>query len=242
MRTLLALLTCLLAAMLLAVPGIAAQDDIDITAIAETVLTRDAESLVRALQTPMVAEELPAAFSDAEYVEPESIPGNTDDLVGDEMGDIIGTVMYSVAYEPGGGAPSPVPSASPQAGGPVRIYSTASLNYVVYADEINPEMLESLGEAVLATLGDPAADMEVDEIVIDETTAYVITITTVTNGVELVMQWFAIPVGNVAVISMAMSGGIAVDVEVLREDARALALAGAQHLGAVAEDESQPAG
>ena len=242
MRTLLALLTCLLAAMLLAAPGITAQDNVDLPSIAETVLTRDAESLVHALQTPMAAGELPASFSDAEYVEPESIPGNTDDLVGDEIGNVIGTVMYSVAYEPGGDTPSPVPSPSPQVGGPARIYSTASLNYVIYEDKLNPERLESLGEAVLATLGDPAADMEVQEIAINETTAYVITITTVTNGVELIMQWFAIPVGNVAVISMVMSGGVKVDVEALREDAQALALAGAQYLGAVAEDESQPAG
>lgn len=243
MRLLPVLLACLLGAMNLLAPIVAAQDDVDIPAIAETVLARDPEALVQALRIPMTNEHLPAPFSGAEYVDPESVPGDAASIAGDEMGDVVGNVMYSVAYKPDENASaSPSPVASPIAGGPASIYTTASLNYLVYDHALNPETLESFDQVVIDALGDQAADAEVKQISIGETTAYLITITTMTNGIELVMQWNAIPVGNVAVVSMAMSGGVAVESDELRTHAQALALAGARHLGAVAEDESQPAG
>lgn len=243
MRLLPVLLTCLLGAVLLHAPIVAAQDDVDIPAIADRVLARDPESLVQALRLPMANEDLPAPFTRADYVDPESVSGDAANIAGDEMGDVVGNVMYSVAYKPDESASaSPSPVASPIAGGPASIYTTASLNYLVYDHALNPETLENFDQVVLDALGDQAADAEVKEIAIGETTAYVITVATITNGIELIMQWIAIPVGNVAVVSMAMSGGVAVDRDELRADAEALALAGTRHLGAVAEDESQPAG
>lgn len=243
MRTFHALLILLFGAMLALAPLVSAQDAIDIPSIAEIVLERDAESLVPALKAPIDEEGLPAAFSNAEYVDPASVSGDTGNIARGSMGDVIGTVMYSIDYQPVMGASaSPSPVASPAAGGPASIYNTASLNYLVYGDEVNPESLEGLGEVLLSTIGDQAAEVEVSEITIDDTIAYVITISTVTNGIEVVMQWVAIPVGNVAVISMAMSGGVNVDVDALRKDALALAIAGTRHLGAAAQDESQPAG
>ena len=243
MRSFHALLIILFAAMLALAPLVRAQDDIDIPSIAEAVLERDAKSLVPVLQTPLDAGDLPAAFSNAEYVDPGSVPGDTGNIAGEMMGDVIGTVMYSIDYQPGTGAPaSPSPGASPAAGGPASIYTTASLNYLVYGKEINAESLQGLGEVLLDTIGDQAAEVEVWQTAIGDTAAYVITISTLTNGIEVIMQWVAIPVGNVAVIGMAMSGGVNVDVDALRQDALALARAGVGHLGAVAQDESQPAG
>jgi hypothetical protein len=243
MRSFHLLLILLFGATLAFAPLVGAQDDIDIPSIAEAVLERDAESLVPALQTPMDAGDLPPTFSNAEYVDSGSVPGDTGNIAGETMGDVIGTVMYSIDYQPGTGASaSPSPVASPAAGGPASIYTTASLNYVVYGEEINPESLEGLDEVLLDTIGDQAAEVEVSESAIDDTVAYVITISTLTNGIQVVMQWVAVPVGNVAVISMAMSGGVNVDVDALREDALALAIAGTRYLGAAAQDESQPAG
>ncbi len=243
MRSFHALLILLFGATLAPAPLVNAQEDIDIPSIAETVLERDPESLVPALKAPMNADDLPPAFSNAEYVDPGSVPGNTGNIAGAAMGEVIGTVMYSIDYQPGTGASaSPSPGASPAAGGPASIYTTASLNYLVYGEEINAESLEGLGKVLLDTIGDQAADVEVSEITIDDTVTYVITISTLTNGIEVVMQWVAIPVGNVAVMGMVMSGGVNVDVDALWEDALALAIAGTRHLGAAAQDESQPAG
>lgn len=241
MRSFIAFLILLLGGMLVTAPVLRAQDSVDIAAIAEVVSSRDPELLAAALETPMADDTLPAGFSLAELIDPESLSTSTASVTSGDVEGLVAPVMYSISYQPTDGE-SATPLASPVAGGPARIYNTGSMNYLIFDHDLSEETPEAFGQMLTDALGDQGAAAEVQEVALSNTTAYMASISTEINGVQVVMQWVAVPVGNVAVIGMAMSGGVSVDTEALQRDAQALTVAGVRHLGAVAEANEEPAG
>lgn len=246
MRLILSLMALLFGAMVVAAPVVTAQGAPDIAAVAADVTDSDPERLLNALETPIPVDLLPAGFAEATYVDPEAVSGASPAIDEGTSAGVIGTTSYSVIYQqqPGEGTPtsSPQAMASPEATGPTNLYSTAGLHYVVFDHAFDAGTLEDFDQAIRATIGQQAADMEVEEITIGDTPAYRFTIQTEINAVPVFMQWVAIPVGNVAVLGMVMLGGQDVDVDALAADAQALALAGIVHLGNTAANDTQPAG
>lgn len=238
MRTLLALFTCLLGVTLAMAPVAYAQDDVDIAAVAEKISGLEPEALIAALHDPMEDDALPEAFSAAHFVDPMDASAGIDES---EMNDIVGSVTYALTYQPAAPA-TPSPQASPRTGGPERIYNLASVHYLIFEQPLDATTMESFDETLRNSIGDQAVNAEVEEITIQDTASYRISIETETNGIPIVIEWVAIPIGNVAVVSMTMTGGEAVDIGALQADAEALALASAEHLGTAAENRTTPAG
>lgn len=209
-----------------------AQDEVDIAAVASAALEQDPQQILARLRNAPPTVELPPAFSEPTYIDPSTLSGSTGGINEDTVSGIVGTSVYSLVYEPGGvpATPGAAPVASPQSRGPVRLYSVSSLHYVVFDHEISPDALTDLNSALKAAIGDEAAASEIHEVTVNDTTAYRFAMETTINDVTIFAEWLAIPVGNVAVITMTMSGGEDVDLETLAADAEALALTGIAHL------------
>lgn len=224
-------------------PAAAQHADVDIASVAAETANHDSQETLARLENAPPAIELPEAFSEPTYIDPSTMTGSSGGIDEDTVSGIIGTAAYSLVYEPGGvpATPGAAPVASPQASGPVRLYSVASLHYVVFDHEISPDALTDLNSALKAAIGDEAAESEIHEVTVNDTTAYRFAMETTINDVTIYAEWLAIPVGNVAVVSMTMSGGEDVDLETLAADAEALALTGIAHLSGVLAA-PQPAG
>lgn len=246
MRLLLSLLALLFGTTIATAPLASAQDSPDIAAVAADVMDSDPAGLLSDLETPIPADLLPEGFTEASYVDPDAVSGASPAIDEETAPGVIGTTSYSVIYQQstGGGSPvsSPEAAPSPQASGPTNLYSTAGLHFVAFDHEFDASTLEDFDQAIMATTGQQATDMEIEEISINDTPAYRFTIQTEINAVPVYMQWVAIPVGNIAVLGMVMLGGQDVDLDALAADAEALALAGIVHLGNTAANETQPAG
>ena len=233
MRTLLATLTCILGFLVAATPIVDAQSSVDIPSIEQKVMGVSPDALVAALHTPMPNEDLPQQFSGATYVEPTSPRAGTES--------VIGSVTYTLTYEPTpGGTPSS--QASPRASGPERIFNLASVQYLIFEHQLDAAALEHFDDVLRSTIGDQAVNADVETISIQGRTAYRISIETETNGIPIVIEWVAIPVGLVAVVGMTMTSGETIDIVALQADAEALTVAGVGHLGSAVEHHSAPAG
>lgn len=235
MRILLTVVAIVITLSLAVAPASAGQHDVDIATIGTRTLEQDPQEILARLQKAPPANDLPSPFSEPAYIDPSTMSGTSTGIDESSLAGIVGTALYSFVYEPGGipATPGAAPVASPQAGGPVRLYSVSSLHYVVFDHEVSPDALIDLNAALKTTLGDEAAASEVHEVTINDTPAYRFAMDTEINDVPIHAEWIAIPVGSVAVISMAMSGGEDVDLETLAADAEALALTGIGHLDTV---------
>lgn len=231
MRTMLAVLICMLAVTLAVSPIAGAQSDVDVPAVAQTVTGVDPDALLAALHQPMANDDLPAQFSDATYVEQETQASDA----------IAGAVTYTLTYMPGPEA-SPSPQASPVQRGPERIFNLASVQYLVFDHELDAAALEQFDDVLRGFIGDQAANADVETITVQDAPAYRISIETETNGIPIIIEWVAIPVGTVAVMSMTMTSGETIDIASLQADAEVLAIASVGHLGSAVEHRTTPAG
>lgn len=238
MRPLLLTLAIATGTMLLLAPIASAQSPINIPDIADHLATVDSNALSTSLQQPMANDALPAGFADA-------IPADSGDALSPskfpEDQQPVAMVSYSLTYAPGGGA-TPEAGATPPSGGPERIYNNAAIYYLLFDETQDPEDMDRVDAILRTVVGDLAAGEETRQITIADTTANLISIETELNGVPLMMDWIAVPVGNVLVISMTMAGGEAADSPQAQADAEALVSAAITHLGSAAENATTPAG
>jgi|GEM_PF-3432497 len=238
MRPLLHILVAATGAMLLLAPVASAQSSIDIPEIASHLAATDTNALISSLQKPMANDTLPTGFADAikvdsgDAIPPSSFPEDQQPLA---------IVSYSLTYSPGGGA-TPEAGATPPAGGPERIYNNAAVYYVLFDQPRDPENMDQVDAILRTVVGDLAVDEDTRHITIADTTAALISIENELNGVPLIMDWIALPVGNVVVISMTMAGGEAADNPQAQADAEALISAALIHLDSAAENATTPAG
>lgn len=230
MRTLLAVLSLIVCSGFVAAPIASAQESLDIEAVAKMVLARDPEDILLALNSAIVDEQLPDAFSGPTLTDLAPGEGNTvsaEDLTGG-----IGNVMYTVTYTPPA-SPDASPTASPAANRGGVIYNAASLNYIVLDHEIDDTTLAEFDSAARTTVGSSPEQTQVETITVGNTNGYLISTSSIANGLQVIIQWIAIPVGTVMVVSQLMIGGEQVDVATLQTMNESLAFAGVQHLGMI---------
>jgi hypothetical protein len=199
--------------------------DVDIAAISEAVLEADPETLVEALATPPDDSDLPEGFLNPASGTPEN--ADLVDAFTSEIAEIEGTVgNVNQAFDTD---PSVVPG----------LISAGVLTYIVTDEEITSDDLDDFEEGAGGGFEGEAAGSEgsVDRITVGDTDAVLITVSTEESGVTAVVQIVALPVGNTMVIGTVV---VADQGEVLPDDvlpfAEELTLAGASHLGTVAED------
>lgn len=232
MRTLAALLSIVVCSGLLAAPVATAQDSPAIQAVTEMVLAHDPEALLLELNTPLPDDQLPDGFINATLTDPNPLEGDTvsaDDLEGG-IGNVMYTVRYDHALDQGS---TPVASPTAQRSGPM--YNAASLNYIVLDREFDDHAMEEFEAAALETLGGNAQRTEVETITVGGVDAHMITTFSTTNGLQVIIQWIAIPVGTVMVISQLLLGGERVDTDAMRSMNESFALAGVSHLQAAVD-------
>lgn len=230
MRTFVAMLSLIVCSWLVVTPLAIAQESPDIQAITQAVLQNDPDALLLALNAPIDDVELPDPFSGARLTDPN--PGEGDTISAEDLTGGIGNIMYSVTYSPtmpGNGTPMASPAAN-QAG---TVYNAASLNYIVLDHELDDASREEFATAAQAALEGNMGQTQVETITIDDTEALLISTSSTANGLEIVIQWIAIPVGTVMVISQLMLGGEQVDIAELQALTESLALAGVNHLGMI---------
>lgn len=121
-------------------PLAAAQDDVDLEAVAETVLKVDQEALMTALETPIADEDLPEGFSNATFVDPETASAEEGVLPASDLEGAWGSVGYAIDFDPAAlGA-----TATPESGSAEASFSIglAFLNYIFMGKEITTADLE----------------------------------------------------------------------------------------------------
>jgi hypothetical protein len=234
MRKILLLLAMIASLSFAVAPVAMAQDDIDLTSISETVLDADLQTLITALETPMANEELPAGFSNATYMDPETATGNEGVLPSSELEGSEGSVAYMVEWDPANVDGTPEADASPTAEGfSIRI---ATLNYVFFDDEISSDDLDDFKAEVEKSLQtEEGAESSVETVEMSGSDAVLLTYQIDDGNVQSIVQMVALPVGNTMVISMIVEAGSEVDAEALQTASEELALSGATYLGTVAE-------
>ena len=223
-----------------------AQDEVDIEAVAETVIEADLDALMTALETPVTDEDLPEGFSNATFVDPETATGEEGVVPASDLEGAEGSVAYAIDFDPAARVTADAAEASPQA----EAFSIgfASLNYIFMGDEITADDLEDFKsgaeEGLVEEAGAEASpeaaaaefDATVEDIQVGGVDGALITYLLDEQGVQSVVQLVAIPVGNTMVIAMAVEAGTGVDADAVLEASEDLALAGVDYLGTVAED------
>ena len=118
------------------------------------------------------------------------------------------------------------------------LVSTASLTYIVTDSEISGDVLAEFEERLrqdLSATDDPTIEASVAMIQVAGTDAVGIKVITTTGGIVALAQLVAVPVGNTLVVSLILSASQdEVDEATVLELTSNLALAGIEHLGAVA--------
>jgi hypothetical protein len=224
-------LVALLVSVMMASTSVVAQtpaadfSEVDIEAVAETALGADLDALMTGMEEPMADEALPAVFSNATYVDPET--AGSEDLVlpAEDLEFADGSVAYNVDY-------------APEAQGMVIGFS--SLNYIFVDAEITEDDMDDFIEGASEGMEEDTsgAEMAVEEVEINGVTGALISYELEEDGIISIVQMVALPVGNTMVISMvvAASDDLSLDSGTVLTDAESLALAGVDHLGIVAED------
>ncbi len=214
--------------------AVAAQEttsDVDVAAIGETVLTADPEALATGLETPPDDADLPEGFINP----PTGVPANAEiiEQFTGAVGEIEGTIAtVNHGFDTDADV---VPG----------LISAGILTYIVSDEEITPEALDDFEEGASEsfggdlTRGTPAAiapDGSVERIEFAGGEAVVITVGVAQGGVDVVVQIVAVPVGNTMVIgTVVVADQGEVDRDLVLGYAEELSLAGATHIGAVAE-------
>lgn len=228
MTRLMLLLTILVGLVVSSAPLAAAQDeeeDVDVAAIAETVLEADPEALVEALVDPPADEDLPVGFLSP----PDGTPANADlaesfQIPDSEFPGTIGSVNF------------PFDTDSEEIPG---LVSAGYLNYVIGEEEITDEQLDEFREGAEEGLGtpDPAIQSSVEDITVGGVDGLLISVVTTQDNVSAVVQLVTLPVGNTFVIGTAVVADQGdVDPDEVQTYAEDLTLAGVDHLGTVAEE------
>lgn len=226
-------------------PVAMAQSDVDVEAAAEAVLNADQDALMTALETPIPDEDLPEAFSNAAYVDPETASGEEGALPASGLEGAEGSVAYAVDFDPA--ALAAADSAQTSSEADAFSIGLASLNYVFMSEEITIDDLEDFkagAEEALAEEAGVDASPEagavapvaaVEDIQVGGVDGVLITYLLNEEGVQSVVQMVAIPVGNTVVVSMTVQAGTEVDADAVLTASEDLALAGVDYLGTVAE-------
>lgn len=228
MRRLLLFLTILFGLVLSSAPLAAAQteeEEVDVAAVAETVLETDPEALVEALVDPPADEDLPEGFLSP----PDGTPANADlaesfQLPASEFPDTIGSINFPFDTDA-----EVIPG----------LVSAGYLNYIVAEEEITDEQLEEFRKGAEEGLGtpDPAIQSSVEDITVGGVDGLLISVVTTQNNVSAVVQLVTLPVGNTFVIGTALVADQGeIDPDEVQTYAKDLTLAGVEHLGTVAEE------
>ncbi|HYJ13549.1 MAG TPA: hypothetical protein VEW66_08155 [Thermomicrobiales bacterium] len=221
-RSLVALLGLVLA-LVFAGPAVSAQDAADLEAIAEVVLATDQADLVAALEEPITDSDLPGGF----LAPVDGVPENADiiDAFVSGMGDL-------------GGVATPVnqgldtdPKLIP------GLLSTAVITYMVTEEEITEDDLADFADGVEEGLADdPTMEGTVEQVELFDSEAVLSTLTLEQDGIFVVVQMLAIPVGSTMVVGTLLSADQtevdSTDILPLTED---LTVAGVEYLGTAAE-------
>ena len=221
-RSLVALLTLVLA-LIFTGPAASAQDAADLEAIAEVVLATDQADLVAALEEPITDSDLPGGF----LAPVNGVPENADiiDAFVSGMGDL-------------GGVATPVnqgldtdPKLIP------GLLSTAVITYMVTEEEITEDDLADFADGVEEGLADdPTMEGTVEQVELFDSEAVLSTLTLEQDGIFVVVQMLAIPVGSTMVVGTLLSADQtevdSTDILPLTED---LTVAGVEYLGTAAE-------
>ncbi len=238
------LVLSLLAGMMLSAASVAsAQDtatDVDVAAIAETVLGVDPAALVTGLETPPDNAELPEGFINP----PSGVAENADlaERLTGAIGDIDGAIGN--VYHAFDTNPEVVPG----------LLNSGILSYIVTDEEITAEVLDEFEDDASQGLdpATPAADAPTDgatpaatgptsegtveRFELGGAEAVIIEAGVQLGGINAVVQIVAVPVGNTMVIGTVMVADQGeVDADAVRTFAEDLTLAGVSHLGTVAE-------
>ena len=238
------LVVTLLALVLLTpVTTILAQEaaDPDIAAIGEQISSVDSERLLMRLNTPIPADLLPESFAD-----PQPLGAN---LLSEQrahfdetLEGISGSAIYTVEYVPGSVMASATPrgnaspAASPAARGPLTVFTSATLSYLLFDAPVDMEGLEAFGGNIQAALGTEAQAGTIEEVTVNDVPALLVSTVTLVNALEFHTEWIAIPVGNVVVIAMITEGSDTFDEDRFRVDNEALAVAGIAYLQRIVEE------
>lgn len=216
-------LVALILTFVLAGPAVAAQDAADLEAISEMVLATDSADLVTALEEPITDRDLPGGF----LAPVDGVPENAEIINAfvDGMGDL-------------GGVATPVnqgldtdPELIP------GLLSTAVITYMVAEQEITNDDLEDFANGVEEGLTeDPTMEGVVEQVELFDSEAVLTTLTLEQEGVFVVVQMLAIPVGSTMVVGTLLTADQAevdsTDILPLTED---LTVAGVEYLGTAAE-------
>ncbi len=220
-------------AALLAAPtaAVTAQEGVDIPTVAERVSAIDSERLLMGLNTPIPADMLPGQFSEPDMMDKEALSQqrSTFNSVYDNLS---GSMVYTVEYAPSMAA-TPDASASPN-GTPQALFTSATITYLLFTEPIDMSDPDAFGATVQQAMGSEAVEGDVQQITLGETPAIMISTEAVINAVEIHANWIAVPVGNVLVIGMVMTGADTFSEDAFIADNEALVLSGIAYLGEVA--------
>lgn len=226
-------------AMLLAAPvfQLNAQESVDISAVAEQVSSVDSERLLMGLNTPIPDDILAGPFADARPMEGQTLTEQRARF-NDALEGISGSVVYTLRYSPvsATASPSASPSGSPVARAPQAIFSSSTLSYLVFSEPIDLSEPEAFASSIQAAMGSEAQEGTVEQITVNDAPAVQISAMTVVNAVELHAQWIAVPVGNVVVIGMVMTGSDSFVEEDFNADNEALVLSGIRYLETIVNE------
>ena len=220
-----------------------AQDatDLDITAIGEQVASVDSERLLMRLNTPLSADLLPPAFSDPKPLAADLLSEQRARFL-ETLDGIRGSAIYTVEYMPATAmaSPSPVaaatPTASPAARGPLTVFTSATVSYLLFDEPVDIADLEVFGGTIQAALDTEAQAGTLEQVTVNGSPALLVSTVTLVNALEFHTEWIAIPVGNVVVVAMLTEGSDTFDEDRFRADNEALAVAGIAYLQRIVEE------
>lgn len=203
------------------------ENNLEITEIGDYAMAVDPEVLAAALEIPPQNAILPEGFSNPVLGEPKNA-----DVI-EQFTDELGQVQGSIATIHHGFDTDPEIVNG--------LISAGILTYIVSDQEITSEALEEFEDGVDEGLADGNSSISgtsgtVQSIVVGGVEATAITFSLEQDGINVVVQIVAVPVGNVMTVGTAFiadQGNVEADlVRVFAED---LALAGADELGQTAQ-------
>ena len=237
MRKLVLVLTLLVGFAFATSPLAMAQNDIDINKVAKVVLAAKADALLTALETPMADKDLPDGFSGAEFADPETATAEEGVLPSEDLDGTLGSIAYTLSYDPASTAsPEAGAEATPELDMSALSFGFASVNYVVFDDELDSSDLEDFKDGAQKGIDQEEGQASVEDITIGDTDGVLLTYIIEDSGVQSAVQMVAIPVGNVMVMSMVVLASTEVDADAIQADSENLVLAGIEHLGNVADE------
>jgi hypothetical protein len=211
-----------------AAPVAMAQDEVDIEAVAETVLAADLDTLLADMETPMADDALPAGFSGATFMEPGEAGSEMGAIPADDLEGSEGSIAYMLDYAPGGAEGTPAAGA--------MSFGFASVNYVFVDEEITEDDLKDFREgAEEGVASEEEGTATVEEIEVNGTDAVLLTFLLEEDGVTSVVKMVAVPVGNTMVMAMVAEAASEVDEDAVYAAAEELTFASIAHLGETAE-------